>query len=115
MTQEDKDKALTYFTMCQAMIHIIEDDWRGNPANKQRVKSITNQQVTELEKVVEILLPKGEHSEERMKATEQFVDAADAMIYFYKIGIQMARLDETKRETLNNQLNILLKSYGVND
>ena len=115
MTQEDKDKALTYFTMCQALIHIIEDDWRGNPANKQRVKSITNQQLVELEKVVEILLPKGEHSEEGMRATEQFIDAAEAMIYFYKIGIQMARLDDTKRETLNNQLNILLKSYKIND
>jgi hypothetical protein len=50
-----------------------------------------------------------------MRATEQFIDAAEAMIYFYKIGIQMARLDETKRETLNNQLNILLKSYKIND
>jgi hypothetical protein len=114
MTQEDKDKALTYFTMCQAMIHIIEDDWRGNPANKQRVKSITNQQIVELEKVVEILLPKGEHSEEGMRATEQFVDAAEAMIYFYKIGIQMARLNETKRETLGTQLRIMLQSYGIN-
>jgi hypothetical protein len=114
MTQEDKDKALTYFTMCQAMIHIIEEDWRGNPANKQRVKSITNQQLVELEKVVEILLPKGDYTEEGMRATEQFIDASEAMIYFYKIGIQMARLDDTKRETLNTQLNILLKSYGVN-
>lgn len=114
MTQEDKDKALTYFAMCQALIHIIEDDWKGNPANKQRVKSITNQQLTELEKVVEILLPKGDYSEQGMKITEQFTDAAEAMIYFYKIGIQMARLDDTKRETLNNQLNILLKSYKIN-
>jgi hypothetical protein len=55
MTQEDKDKALTYFTMCQAMIHIIEDDWRGNPANKQRVKSITNQQLVELEIKIKVL------------------------------------------------------------
>ena len=42
MTQEDKDKLLTYFTMCQALIHIIEDDWIGNPANKQKIKQIIN-------------------------------------------------------------------------
>jgi hypothetical protein len=114
MTQEDKDKALTYFTMCQALIHIIEDDWRGNPANKQRVKSITNQQLVELEKVVEILLPKGDYSEDGMRATEQFIDAAEAMLQFYKIGIQMSRLDDTKKETLGTQLRILLQSYKIN-
>jgi hypothetical protein len=114
LSQEDKDKALTYFTMCQALIHIIEDEWTGNPANRQRVKSITNQQLTELNKVIEILLPRGNYSEEGMRATEQFVDAAEAMLYFYKIGIQMARLDDTKRETLNTQMNILLKSYEIN-
>lgn len=114
LNQEDKDKALTYFTMCQALIHIIEDEWIGNPANRQRVKSITNQQLTELNKVIEILLPRGDYSQEGMRATEQFVDAAEAMLYFYKIGIQMSRLDDTKRETLNTQMNILLKSYGVN-
>lgn len=104
LSQEDKDKALTYFTMCQALIHIIEDEWIGNPANRQRVKSITNQQLTELNKVIEILLPRGDYSEEGMRATEQFVDAAEAMLYFYRIGIQMARLDNTKRETLNLSL-----------
>jgi hypothetical protein len=114
LSQEDKDKALTYFTMCQALIHIIEDEWIGNQANRQRVKSITNQQLTELNKVVEILLPRGDYSEEGMRATEQFVDAAEAMLYFYKIGIQMARLDDTKKETLNTQINILLKSYEIN-
>jgi hypothetical protein len=114
LSQEDKDKALTYFTICQALIHIIEDEWIGNPANRQRVKSITNQQLNELNKVIEILLPKGDYSEEGMRATEQFVDAAEAMLYFYKIGIQMARLNDTKRETLNTQMNILLKSYEIN-
>jgi BMFP domain-containing protein YqiC len=114
MTQQDKDKALTYFTMCQALIHIIEDEWKWNPVNKQRIKSITNQQITELEKVVEILLPKGDFSEQGMKVTEQFTDSAEAMIFFYKIGVQMSRLDYIKRETLNNQMNILLKSYEIN-
>lgn len=114
MTQEDKDKALTYFTMCQALIHIIEDDWKGNPANKQRVKSITNQQLKELQKVVEILLPRGDYSEQGMKVTEQFIEAAEAMLNFYRLGVQISRLDQVKSETLNTQLAVLLKSYGIN-
>ena len=114
MNQEDKDKALTYFTMCQALIHIIEDDWKGNPANKQRVKSITNQQLKELEKVVEILLPRGDYSEQGMKVTEQFIEAAEAMLYFYRLGVKLSRIDDIRREGLTIQMNILLKSYGIN-
>jgi hypothetical protein len=78
------------------------------------VKSITNQQLKELEKVVEILLPRGDYTEQGMKVTEQFIEAAEAMLFFYKIGVQMSRIDDTKRETLNTQMNILLKSYEIN-
>jgi hypothetical protein len=113
MTQEDKDKLLTYFTMCQSLIHIIEDEWKGNPANKQKIKQITKQQLNELEKVIEILLPRGDYSEQGMKVTEQFIEAAESMIRFYKIGVAMSRLDDTKRDTLNNQINLLLKSYEI--
>jgi len=113
MTQEDKDKLLTYFTMCQALIHVIEDDWKGNPANKQKIKQITKQQLNELEKVIEILLPRGDYSQEGMKVTEQFIEAADSMVRFYKIGVAMSRLTDDKRDELNTQLSALLKSYEI--
>jgi len=113
MTQEDKDKLLTYFTMCQALIHIIEDDWKGNPANKQKIKQITKQQLNELEKVIEILLPRGDYSEQGMKVTEQFIEAAESMIRFYKIGVAMSRLDDEKRELVNIGLTSLLKYHEI--
>ena len=113
MTQEDKDKALTYFTMCQALIHIIEDEWVGNPANRQKIKQITKQQLTELEKVIEILLPRGDYSEKGMQVTEQFIEAAESMIRFYKIGVAMSRLSEEKRELVNIGLTSLLKYHEI--
>lgn len=113
MTQQDKDKALTYFTMCQALIHIIEDEWIGNPANRQKIKQITKQQLNELEKVIEILLPRGDFSLNGMKVTEQFIEAAESMVRFYKIGVAMSRLDDTKRDALNVELTTLLKSYDI--
>lgn len=113
MTQEDKDKLLTYFTMCQALIHIIEDDWTGNPANKQKIKQITKQQLNELEKVIEILLPRGDYSERGMKVTEQFIEAAESMIRFYKIGVAMSRLTDEKRELVNIGLTSLLKYHEI--
>jgi hypothetical protein len=113
MTQEDRDKALTYFTMCQALIHIIEEGWMGNPANRQKIKQITKQQLNELEKVIEILLPRGDYSEQGMKITEQFIDAAESMVRFYKMGVAMSRLDDTKRDALNVELTALFKSHGI--
>lgn len=113
MKQEDKDKLLTYFTMCQALIHIIEDDWTGNPANKQKIKQITKQQLNELEKVIEILLPRGDYSEQGMKVTEQFIEAAESMIQFYKIGVAISRLDIVKREVFNIGLTGLLKYHQI--
>lgn len=113
MTQEDRDKALTYFTMCQALIHIIEDEWMGNPANRQKIKQITKQQLTELEKVIEILLPRGDYSEKGMQVTEQFIEAAESMIRFYKIGVAMSRLSEEKRELVNIGLTSLLKYHEI--
>jgi hypothetical protein len=113
MTQEDKDKLLTYFTMCQALIHIIEDDWKGNPANKQKIKQITKQQINELEKVIEILLPRGDYSEKGMQVTEQFIEAAESMVRFYKIGVAMSRLSDEKRELVNIGLTSLLKYHEI--
>lgn len=114
LTLDDKDKVLMYFSLCQALIQVIEDEWRGNPANRQKIKQITNQQLIELQKVIEILLPPGDYSEFGMSVTEQFIEATEAMLNFYRLGVQISRLDQVKSETLNTQLAVLLKSYGIN-
>jgi BMFP domain-containing protein YqiC len=113
LTLADQDKALMYFSLCQALIQVIEDDWRGNPANRQRIKSVTNQQLVELQKVIEILLPPGDYSESGMKVTEQFVDATEAMLNFYRLGVQLSRMDDVKREGFSTQMKILMKNYGI--
>lgn len=35
------------------------------------------------------------------------------MLKFFKLGIKMSEMDEIKHQGLNTQLNLLLKSYGV--
>jgi hypothetical protein len=112
--QQNFDKVLKYFALCQSMIHVIEDEWEGNPANKQMIKSLTNQLVKELKKTIEILLPTGDYSEQGMKVTEQFIDATEAMLNFYQLGTEMARMDDEKGNLLAVDLNILLKRYGIN-
>jgi hypothetical protein len=39
--------------------------------------------------------------------------AGDVMLKFFKLGMIMADMDEVRHEGLNTQLNILLKSYGL--
>jgi hypothetical protein len=112
--QQNFDKVLKYFALCQSMIQVIEDEWDGNPANKQMIKSLTNQLVKELKKTIEILLPTGDYSEQGMKVTEQFIDATEAMLNFYQLGTEMARMDDEKGNLLVLDLNILLKRYGIN-
>jgi hypothetical protein len=112
--QQNFDKVLKYFALCQSMIQVIEDEWDGNPANKQMIKSLTNQLVKELKKTIEILLPTGDYSEQGMRVTEQFIDATEAMLNFYQLGTEMARMDDEKGNLLAVDLNILLKRYGIN-
>ena len=111
--QQNYDKALKYLALCQALINVIDEEWKGNQLNKQKVKSITNQLVNELEKVISKLIPSNDFSEEALNVTEQFVDASNAMIQFYDLGVQLARLDDVKCQGFTTQLNILLKSYGL--
>lgn len=114
LTLENQDKILMYFSLCQALIQVIEDEWQGNPVNRQKIKQITNQQLAELQKVIEILLPPGDHSLEGMKITEQFIEATESMLNFYKLGVKLSKMDKIKSEGLTTQLKILFKNYGIN-
>jgi sugar-specific transcriptional regulator TrmB len=112
--QQNFDKVLKYFALCQSMIQVIEDEWEGNPANRQMIKQLTKQLVKELKKTIEILLPTGDYSEQGMRVTEQFIDATEAMLNFYQLGTEMARMDDDKGNLLVNELNELLKKYDIN-
>jgi hypothetical protein len=111
--QQNFDKVLKYFALCQSMIQVIEDEWEGNPANRQMIKQLTKQLVKELKKTIEILLPTGDYSEQGMRVTEQFVDATEAMLNFYQLGTEMARMDDDKGNLLVIELNDLLKKYDI--
>ncbi|KAF2379493.1 hypothetical protein BSN82_17080, partial [Acinetobacter baylyi] len=47
------------------------------------------------------------------KAVDQHVEAADRMKEFFKIGLKLQELDHVKVQGFDTQLNILLKTYGI--
>lgn len=46
-------------------------------------------------------------------AVAQHADAAQLMINFFEVGVQMTEMDRVRAEGLQTQMTILLKSYGI--
>ena len=112
-TEKDKHAILTYFSLCQALINHIDEGWQGNPVNRQTVKNRTEALVKALESSINVLFTKNPELNGGAEVVGQFDDASRAMMAFYNLGVKIAGMDETKRETFNNQLDVLLKSYGL--
>lgn len=113
-TTKDKIRLLTFFALCQNMLDFIDGSWHGHPANKQAVKMVTKQMVRELEKTMAILFPPNRNDDPELPdALDTFQNACTAMESFFMLGMAMDQMDQTKKDSLNTQINILLKSYGI--
>ena len=113
-TTKDKIRLLTFFALCQNMLDFIDGSWHGHPANKQAVKMVTKQMIRELEKTMAVLFPQNRNDDlELPDALDTFQNACTAMESFFMLGMEMDQMDQTKKDSLNTQINILLKSYGI--
>ena len=113
-TTKDKIKLLTFFALCQNMLDFIDGSWHGHPANKQAVKMVTKQMIRELEKTMAVLFPQNRNDDPDLPdALDTFQNACTAMESFFMLGMEMDQMDQTKKDSLNTQINILLKSYGI--
>jgi hypothetical protein len=113
-TTKDKIRLLTFFALCQNMLDFIDGSWHGHPANKQAVKMITKQMIRELEKTMAVLFPQNRNDDPELPdALDTFQNACTAMEAFFMLGMEMDQMDDTKKDSLNTQINILLKSYGI--
>lgn len=113
-TTKDKIRLLTFFALCQNMLDFIDGSWHGHPANKQAVKMVTKQMVRELEKTMAVLFPPNRNDDPELHdALDTFQNACTAMESFFMLGMEMDVMDQTKKDSLNTQINILLKSYGI--
>jgi hypothetical protein len=113
-TTKDKIRLLTFFALCQNMLDFIDGSWHGHPANKQAVKMVTKQMVRELEKTMAVLFPPNRNDDPELPdALDTFQNACTAMESFFMLGMNIDSMDQVKKDSLNTQLNILLKSYGI--
>lgn len=113
-TTKDKIRLLTFFALCQNMLDFIDGSWHGHPANKQAVKMVTKQMVRELEKTMAVLFPQNRNDDPELPdALDTFQNACTAMESFFILGMNMDQMEQVKKDSLNTQINILLKSYGI--
>lgn len=113
-TTKDKIRLLTFFALCQNMLDFIDGSWHGHPANKQAVKMVTKQMIRELEKTMAVLFPQNRNDDPDLPdALDTFQNACTAMESFFILGMNIDTLDQLRKDSLNTQLNILLKSYGI--
>ena len=113
-TTKDKIRLLTFFALCQNMLDFIDGSWHGHPANKQAVKMVTKLMIRELEKTMAVLFPQDRNDDPDLPdALDTFQNACTAMESFFMLGMEMDQMNQTKKDSLNTQINILLKSYGI--
>lgn len=106
----EKQTIIIYAGLLNALIDHIDADFRPSIFNRQSLKMKSKSVYEELLKV-EADMYKGDPSGD---VTDQYLDAGQLMITFFKLGIEMADMDQVKSEGLNTQLNILFKNYGIN-
>jgi hypothetical protein len=107
---KEKETIIIYAGLINALIDHIEADFRPSIVNRQALKMKSNSVLDELLKLEQEIY-KGDPTGE---VTDQYLDSGKLMLLFFKLGMEMTEMSETKSEGLNTQLNILLKNYGVN-
>lgn len=110
MKLTEKETIIIYAGLINALIDHIDADFRPSIFNRQSLKMKSKSVLEELLKI-EADMYKGDPGGE---VTDQYLDAGKLMMLFFRLGMEMTEMNETKSEGLNTQLNILLKNYGIN-
>jgi hypothetical protein len=114
LSPTEKEKTLMFLALMQAVYEMADDvDFTAKPFNKPIIRERTWDLTRTLNKQISKILPMNELSEEWDRAVTQHIDASERMVQFFIIGLKLQKLDTIKVQGFDTQLNILLKTYGV--
>lgn len=104
-----------FLALLQVTYEMADDiDFRAKPFDKPIIKERTWELTRTLNKQISKILPMEDCTKPDWdNAVEQHIDAAERMKEFFKIGLKLQELDPLKVQGFDTQLNILLKTYGV--
>jgi len=110
MKLTEKDSLIAFAGLTNALIDLIENDVKHSSLFKQNIKFHAKHLLNELLKVTDKIYDGCDDP----NVVEQHIEAGEAMLKFFVLGLRMIDIDSTKQQGLNTQINILLKNYDVN-
>jgi len=114
MTKEQSHDYLTYYSLCNMLTDFIDDRWAKNSNNVRKVKLLSNQLKSELEKSIDhVFESKNSEGVDMSNVLDQFVNASDIMLFFFRIGLQLDELPDEQKFELNTKINNLLLEYNI--
>ena len=103
---------LRYYAHCQSLRDFIDDKVVASKFSYQKIKSLTNQLVAELEKQVDFLM-KAETGGDVGLILDQFVNASVQADYLFEIALKLELIEEDKKVECATKISDILKSYGI--
>jgi len=115
LTKTEKENALMFLALLQTTYEMADDlDFKSKPFDKPIIKERTWELIRTINKQISKILPMEDCDKpDWEKAVDQHVEAAERMKEFFRIGLKLQELDPIKVQGFDTQLNILLKTYGI--
>lgn len=105
---------LIYYSLCNFMTDFIEEKWEKESTNVRKVKLLTKQLKSELEKSIDHIFRNTNSPEIDMDSVlQQFVNSSQVMEFLFRVGLIMDEMDNSKKDELNTRMNELLLEYDV--
>lgn len=113
--EEQKKNMVTYFVLCCHLRDFIEDKVQGSKFNYQTIKMMTNNLSRELEKSINVIFNvKNIDDEAKNDMLDHYVFATAQMAKFFDVGLQMDNMDEDTRKKFSDEIDVIMKKYGIN-
>lgn len=114
LVHKDAHTLVKYYALCNLMVDIIDEKWTRSSLNIHKVKLLTNQLKSELEKSINRIF-NGSYDDKTDigQVLDQFVNASTIMDTLFELGLIMDEMEDDKKDKFNQELNDLLKKYGV--
>ena len=109
MKLQEKDSLVAFAGLTNALIDLLENDIKHSVLFKREIKYHANHLLKELLKVTDKIYDGCDDP----NVVEQHIEAGEAMLKFFVLGLRMIDLDSIKLQGLNTQINILLKNYEI--
>lgn len=103
-------EATFYYALCNLLADFLHDKWQGHTMNVRKVKLLSNQLRTELEKSVDVLFDKSMDMDFGAIA-DQFINATNTMEDFFILGLLMDEIEDDKKVEMNKKINEIILHY----